>query len=316
MSFRGAVGAGVVGFLLLVRRVPARQALAVATPVLLASLGWVWWTLAHRRAVDPALAINYGSYGEVLRQTGFGALGSSILDLPRPLAAITLSWLPAGAIHWLVAVPALGVGLYGLAVLAQRSCIGLALAGYLVILAIWPFPPDRFLWAILAWLGLAWAAGAAALWRYARLHLPILVLAGVLAVGFATYEVAGFARHGYAGPAADISANFGELFPDLEQLPPTAVIATDDEALVWLYTRRTAVPFYLYGYRGATVVEPEPAAHRAYLERQGVTHILLASPQSASARELRALIAAYPSWLVPVHAWSGARWLYTVRRER
>ena len=310
-----AVGAGVVGFLLLVRRVPARRALATATPVLLASLGWAWWTLAHRRAVDPALAINYGSYGEVLSQTGLGALGSGILDLPRPLAAITLSWLPAGAIHWLFAVPAFGVGLYGLAVLAQRSCIGLALAGYLAILAVWPFPPDRFLWGVLPWLGVAWAAGAAALWRHARLHLPLLVLAGVLAVGFASYEVAGFAHHGYTGPAGDISANFRELLPDVGQLPPSAVVATDDEALVWLYSHRTAVPFYLYGYRGARVVEAGPAEQRAYLERQGVTHVLLASPQSASARELRALIAAYPSWLVPVHAWSGARWLYAVRRS-
>src|SRR2546426_6848620 len=34
---------------LLVRRVPARRALAAATPVLLASLGWAWWTLAQDR---------------------------------------------------------------------------------------------------------------------------------------------------------------------------------------------------------------------------------------------------------------------------
>ncbi len=311
-----AVGAGLVGFLLLMRRVPARQALAAAAPILLASLGWAWWTLAHSQTVDPALAINYGSYGEVLRQTGLGALGSSILDLPRPLAALTLSWLPAGAVQWLFAVPALGVGVYGLAVLAQRSCIGLALAGYLVVLAVWPFPPDRFLWGVLPWLGVAWAAGAAALWRHARLHLPVLVLTGVLTVGFATYEVAGFAHHGYTGPAGDISANFRELLPDLGRLPPTAVLATDDEALVWLYTHRSAVPFYLYGYRGASVVEPGPVEQQAYLQRQGVTHILLASPQSASARQLRALIAAYPSWLVPVRSWPGARWLYAVQRER
>ena len=311
-----AVGAGVVGFLLLVRRVPPRQALIAAAPVVVAGLAWGWWTLAHRSAVDPALAINYGSYGEVLRQTGLGALGQSIRDLPRPLAAITLSWLPWSAIYWVFAVPALGVGIYGLAILARRSCIGLALIGYLTILAVWPFPPDRFLWGVLPWLGLAWAAGAAALWRFARLHLPVLVLAGVLTVGYATYEVMGFAQRGYAGQAADIAANFRELLPGLQQLPSTSVLATDDEALVWLYGQRSAVPFYLYGYRGATVVEPNAADQRAYLERQGVTHILLASPQSGSARQLRALIAAYPGWLVPVQRWPGARWLYAIPRGR
>src|SRR5207249_3384284 len=152
-----AVGAGVVGFLLLMRRVPARRALAAATPVLLASLGWAWWTLAHRQAVDPALAINYGSYGEVLRQTGLGALGGGLRDLPRPLAAITLSWLPGRLLYWLAALPALGVAVFGLATLCRRSSIGFALAGYLAILAVWPFAPDRFLWAVLPWLGLAWA---------------------------------------------------------------------------------------------------------------------------------------------------------------
>ena len=54
----------------------------------------------------------------------------------------------------------------------------------------------------------------------------------------------------------------------------------------------------------------------SYLERQGVTHVLLASPSSGSARELRALIAAYPGWLVPMHGWPGARWLYAVAHER
>ena len=114
------------------------------------------------------------------------------------------------------------------------------------------------------------------------------------------------------GPA--ISANFSELLPWLRTLPPDAVLATDDEALVWLYTGRAAVPFYLYGYRGRQEVEPVPAAQRAYLERQGVTHVVLASAASGSAHQLRALIGAFPGWLTPVHAWPGARWVYAVNR--
>jgi hypothetical protein len=311
-----ALGVGVVAYLTVVRRLGPRPAVAAAAPVLLAAALWGTWTLRHAHGIDPALAINYGSYGEVVRQTGLGSLGSSLPDLPRPLAAVTLGWLPGRMLYWLFALPALMVGVYGLAVLARRSSIGLALAGYMAILAVWPFPPDRFLWAVLPWLGLAWAAGAAALWRFGRLRLPLLVVAGAATVGFVKFEVTGFAHGGYAGAAADISANFRELLPWLETLPRDAVLATDDEALVWLYADRAAVPFYLYGYRGRAVVEPSPAEQRAYLERQNVTHIVLASPQSASARELRALIAAYPDWLTPVHAWPGGRWVYAMRKDR
>jgi hypothetical protein len=130
------------------------------------------------------------------------------------------------------------------------------------------------------------------------------------------YEARGLAGRWWRGDAPLISANFRELLPWLETLPPESVLATDDEALVWLYTGRPSVPLYLYGYRGRVVVEPGPAEQRAYLERQGVTHIVLASSGVGSARQLRRLIAAYPSWLTPLHAWPGARWVYAINRGR
>ena len=91
------------------------------------------------------------------------------------------------------------------------------------------------------------------------------------------------------------------------------VVATDDEALVWLYTGRRAVPLYLYAYRGRETVVPDPAAHRAFFDRQGVTHVLLASASGESATSPRALVTAYPEWLVPVRRWDGGRWLFVVR---
>src|SRR2546430_13094852 len=42
--------------------------------------------------------------------------------------------------------------------------------------------------------------------------------------------------------AHGISANFADLLPWVASLPGGAVLATDDEALVWLYTGRTSVP--------------------------------------------------------------------------
>ena len=109
-----------------------------------------------------------------------------------------------------------------------------------------------------------------------------------------------------------VSENFTELLPALESLPGNAVLATDDEALVWLYTRRTSVPFYVYTYRGRTNVRPTPAEHRAYLERQGVTHILMGGFGSGSDEELDALLGAYPGWLKVVRVWRGGRALLQV----
>ena len=314
-SIAVAAGAGTALYLLAVRRAGWRPALLAGLPAAVAGAAWGAWALAHRAGIDPALALNYGSYGEVLAQTGLSALGTSAADLPRPLAAITLWWIPFPPVRAVFGVAALAMEVYGLSLLARRSSVGLTLACYLAILAVWPYPADRFLWAVLPWLGLGAAAGALALWRRARLRAAVALVAGALALGFLGYEVRGLAGRWWGGAARGISANFEELLPAIRALPADAVIATDDEALVWLYTGRRAVPLYVYFYRGRETGEPSAADHRAYLDRQGVTHVVLASPSSRSARELRALIGAYPDWLVPVHRWPGGRWIYEVRRD-
>src|SRR3989441_13260571 len=73
----------------------------------------------------------------------------------------------------------------------------------------------------------------------------------------------------------------------------------------WLHTGRTCVPLYVHGYHGREVPLPTAAEQRAYLERQGVTHIVIAGYVSESAPELDALLGAYPGWLSVVHAWGG-----------
>lgn len=278
--------------------------------------GWGAWVAAHRGGIDPALALNYGSYAEVLRQAGVSAPGVSLPDLARPLAALTLQWLPGSAAVAVAGAAALAVGAYGLVLLARRSSVGLTLIAYFAILVVWPYPPDRFLWAVLPWIGLAWTTGAVALWQHRRLQVATAVLSAVLAVGYAQYQARGFAGRWWQATAQAISGNFAELLPAVRELPDSAVVATDDEALIWLYTGRRAVPLHLFSYRGRETVVPDPAEHRVYLERQGVTHVLLASASGEAAAPLRALITAYPTWLVPIRRWNGARWLFAVAPAR
>jgi len=310
-----AAGAGIACFLL-ERRTPWRVALKVLAPLAVAAAAWGLWVVTHERGIDPALGLNYGSYGEILRQAGLSALGVSAPDLPRPLEVITLGWIPVRWLYHVTAAATLGVGLYGLALLTRRSAVGFTLVFYLAILAIWPYPPDRFLWAVLPWLALAWAVGALALWRLRWTRVPVALLVAALVGGYASYEIRGLAG-GWAGTqAVAISDNFKELIPVIAGLPDSAVVASDDEALVWLYTHRTSVPFYLERYLGRETLRPTPAEHRAYLERMGVTHVLLASATSPSAGELRGLIQAYPGWLAAVYRWSGGRWLFAVQRAK
>jgi hypothetical protein len=305
-----AAGAGIALFIFLSGY--RRAAFRAAIPVVIAGVAWFAWTLINRSGIDPALAINYGSYGEVLKQSGLGALGSSTLDLPRPLVAITLGWLGKATI--VIEILAVAIGLYGLALCCRRSSIGFTMIGYLAILAIWPFPPDRFLWAVLPWVAIVFMAGAMDLFvrRWSRVPAAVVTLSAL--VGFVLYQGRSLPRRSWATQAAAISSNFSELIPAIRDLPDSAVVAVDGEAMVWLYTGRRCVPLYIYGYEGARETMPPVAEHRAFLERQGVTHIALASASSLSARELRALIGAYPDWLEPVHSWPGGRWIFAVRR--
>lgn len=312
-----AAGAGIVLFLLLAHRVPRRRIALLALPVGLAAAGWGAWVYVHRAGIDPALAINYGSYAEVLKQSGIAAFGSRAPDLVRPLGAITLGWLPVRPLYFVCGAAAAAIAAYGLWLLMRRSAIGFTLLGYLAILAMWPFYPDRFLWAVLPWLALAWAAGAVALYHERRrARLPLAILLGVMVVGYAQYEVRGAMGHWWSTQQTAISGNFSELLPWLDTLPSNSVLATDDEALVWLYTRRVTVPFYVFGYAGSEETRPLPAAHRAYLERMGVTHILFSGFGGGSDAELNDLIGAYPGWLTAVHVWPGGRAVFRVNHGR
>jgi hypothetical protein len=271
--------------------------------------------MRHSGGIDPALAMNYGSYFETVRQAGLGVFRASARDLPRPLADLVFGGLPA-PLYYLLGVVALVIGLYGLTRILHRSSIGFTLICYFSILVLWPFPPDRFLWAVLPWVVLIWVAGALALLERQALRVPVLIVVVTMIAGYGWREARGYAGRWWGLTASQISGNFRELLPWLETLPSGTVLATDDEALVWLYTHKTAVPLYLYGYRGSTEILPKPAEHRAYLERQGVTHVLLAGFGGGSAGELDALLGAFPGWLTITHRWPGGRMVLTVHRDR
>ncbi len=309
-----AVIAGIVCVLLL-RRAPRRVVVAGVLPGAIVALAWGLWVTVHARQIDPALALGYGTYFAHLSQAGLSAVPVNLHDLSRPLEGLTFGWIRVLWLYVMLAMVTLGIGLYGLFVLSRRSSIGLVLVLYLIVLVIWPYSPDRFLWGILPWLALVWSAGMFELsGRWPRLRIPLAILTVLVAGGYLHFEFRGFEVRGWQAQARDISATFADLLPVVANLPDSAVVATDDEALVWLYTRRRAVPLSLERYHGRDLIRPTPAEHRAYLERMGVTHVLLASATSPSAIELRGLIGAYPSLLTAIYRWPDGRWLFAMNR--
>src|SRR5439155_1200904 len=184
--------------------------------------------------------------------------------------------------------------------------------------------PDPSRQATLASLPLVAAGAGWAAWSLTQAHAlgPLLApdsvsgLAAALVAGYVRYETRGFAGRWWELSARRISDTFAEVLPTLDSLPPDAVIASDHDPLVWLYTRRVAVPLYISSYWGAHVIEPPPPVHRAYLERQGVTHVLLAGNQADGKEELERLLATYPGWLGIVRRWPDGATIFVVHRAR
>ena len=314
-----AAGFGIVAYAVLVRRSPWRQTVLSGAPVGVAALGWLAWVARHHGGIDPGMGTHYGSYFETLRGAGLAVFWPSLRQLPRPLGDLTLSWLPSSGLYYGFAAAALLILLYGLALLARRSSVGFSLLGYLAILAIWPFAVDRFIWAVLPWLGLAWAAAALDLWRRPSLRplrLPVALCAGVIALGYGQLELRGLVTGSWRAAPTLVSTLAGEMLPWLRTLPRDAVIAADFEPLFSLQTGLTCVPLYVYGYHGREIVTPPPAGLRAYLERQGVTHVLISGYVSRSAPQLDALVKAYPGWLTMAKGWYGGRAVFQVNRGR
>ncbi len=312
-----AAGAGIALYLLLIRRASWRRAALAGAPVCVAALGWGLWVLRHRGGIDPAMAINYGSYFEVLKEAGLGVTWTGLRELPRPLGDLTLQWIPGPVLSAIFAVAAVAILLYGLSLMVRRSSIGFTLVCYLGILAVWPFPIDRFIWVVLPWLGLAWFAAVLRLWRLpaARsLRAPVALVTAAIAFGYGQVEIRGLLRRWWSVAPSWISISAGEMLPWFEALPDSAVIAADFEPLFWLQTGRTSVPFYIYGYRGREVTSPTPAEQRAYLERQGASYVVISGSNSQSAPQLDALIGAYPGWLTVVQRWSGGRAALRINR--
>src|SRR2546430_14238141 len=88
------------------------------------------WLAPPRGGLDPAMAMNYGSYFETVQAARVGVFWPSLRDLPRPLGDLTLNWLPAPFFYYAVGAAALRVGASGVRHLLPRTASTWQLVAY------------------------------------------------------------------------------------------------------------------------------------------------------------------------------------------
>jgi hypothetical protein len=249
-----------LAIVLLMRRQWRAASVAVATGA--AAMGpWQLWVRNHAHEVPALFSGKYGDYfgwwSEAVRADGTGFLWGTAMHNVRALAAYGLEATASGGFPTVVrygAVAALAALLIGgLFRLATRAPVTASfVAAYLGVVLVWPFSPPRFLFGIWPLIGMAcvmsaqWVAGGARGAPTAPRRLSRMVgalPAALLLAGYLTYNwlaVTGSAWDQLQKGVADRAQPLAEW--TVRHAPADAVLATDDDALMYLYTGRHAIP--------------------------------------------------------------------------
>ncbi|MEP7000676.1 MAG: hypothetical protein ABI969_09370 [bacterium] len=217
---------------------------------------WQLWTSTHAGVLPSPIAGNYGSYLSWWMR-GFHAMGPSMITetlrrtVTDSLAMLAALFAPVrGTLSHTISLIALGLGFsIGAISLRRRAPVTLLfLAGYAVLVLLWPFPPSRFVWGM--WpllLFVLFAAGQAVSARSVTMPTFLRIVSAVallwVGVGYAAYEQRAARGRWWASisRAAD-----GRVSPaiawTLAHTAPMDIVASDDEGAVFLYTGRRAVP--------------------------------------------------------------------------
>ncbi len=260
-------------------------AIATAAP-------WFIWIGGQADAVDPRIASNYGTYLAGAGQVGFVDILRGIdLRVFAPLARLSLPAAPA-----FISLPLAGLIMasvfWGAVTVAPRvPALVTTLGVYLAVVTMWPVAPDRFIWIVLPWMVLLAVAGSMAAWRKGRWgRLAVGLLAVAVALGYPRREIASLVGRQFTGTAEGITEPFTVLVPAIQaEVEADAVVASEDEALIYLYTGRHAVPSYLFTWSDRSTTPLPPDTTLSFYCASGVTHIALSGPQAPGAPMVRHL---------------------------
>lgn len=237
---------------------------------------WFAWVWAHKGQVEPALTANYGSYFSEASAAGLTAFLMGLdLRVFHPVARLLFPVAGLGTVLAGLVVALLCIW-GGVRLWREAPTLVAVLLVYLVVVTVWPFPPDRFVWVVLPWVFLLLSRAAVDLWNRHHLGRGAVALVVVAsAAGFGRVQLISVAGRGFERAAVEISTPYRIILPTLmDELPVEAVVAADNEALIYLYSGRKAVPARPFRWRGRDRVALSSAKRLQFFCEQGVTHVV------------------------------------------
>ncbi|MCC6319638.1 MAG: glycosyltransferase family 39 protein [Gemmatimonadaceae bacterium] len=307
---------GLVLVLLVRRRWSAAAGALVGAALVLAP--WHIWTATHAGGVPVVLAGKYGSYGawfgDAARAEGASWMIEVVLANARQLVSETWAHTSTALLSPVARVAAtLGVAILlvtGARIGMRRLPVTTVFTfGYLVVVLAWPFAPARFLWGIWPVIGVLLGLGAHAIGGAASrsIRVPASVLVVALVVGYTRFNLQAL----QAGWWSQVQANVAQRARPLAEwvranTRPGDVLATDDDALMYLYTGRRTVP--ISAFTAQEHLTPQSAAVatqrlREILAAYKVDHVIATTAYGKTAA--RALASAPAPALVAVAAVQG-----------
>jgi hypothetical protein len=298
----GAVAIPAAALVLLARR-RFRAALVLGSVAAVAIVPWQVWQSLHAHEIAPVLSGKYGAYGPWMSE-GYatGGLSFAFEVITRNIQGILgmngYMFMPL-RVEWLrVATFTVAVGLcvVGSVAFVRRAPVSVVFMGlYLLVVLVWPFDANRFLWAIWPLLVLAVWHGVALLWRWkpaptlGYIRVALLALAMLPAGGFLSYNVRGYRGAWWASIQRETAQQAGPIVEWVTRYTqPTDVIATERDLVVHLYTGRRATPVttYLASQRVRPLTDAEDReAMRQILTAYAPRFVIVTAPQSIASAE-------------------------------
>lgn len=300
---------------LLLRR-DVRRAILVLGTASVVVLPWQLWQLANAAAVPEAIRGDYGSYGNWLLAGAQHAplslaartFAGTTRELFAMFAGLTTAGIPTTALRLVAVTAASAVLTMGMARMVARARVAVFfLAAYVAIVAVWPFTPARFIWGVWPLIVLAFGAGLIALrdWHPTSPALRALRAGGAMAAGLAVtghivYNVRGYRGQWWSSiPRSTAAAAWPTVTWVAAHTPPRAVVASNAELMIYLYTGRPAVPstrFAVDDYFALPGVASRTDALRSILGTYRIDAVAIVANDSLEAA-VRAMAVATPPTL-------------------
>lgn len=314
------IGIPLVGatlLMLLIRRRPASAGMYLAV-VVTVLLPWQLWVAANGAEVPAIIQGSYGSYLgwflDAFRERGLAfpvaVAAKNLGEIVRPMRALFATIPMVPTLIPLIGFAALVV-LGGMRTARKAPVLGWFLVGYLVIVLLWPYSPDRFLWGIWPLVGLIIAAGGRELFERARAagrprwHRHAAIVVAVLAAmsigSYTVYHVRGLSGRWWESAQRGSAESMLPLIGwTLANTSATDVLASDSDPLLHLYTGRPVVPSITWtaaDYVALRGTNQQTADLGVLLATYRPRHLLLSSPSSFAAPAARTLTERRPPGL-------------------